>query len=369
MRILQSLLSALLAPLTALLALEVGLPPRPARWAGGVVALYPILWMYPVGLASENLFLPLLLAGMLYLIRGAQPGRKPSLWFSGLLLGAATLTRGGLVFFLPLAALWLAWVNRRWRALLFLLIPLFVLLPWSLRNSLLLGRPAFVENSMGYNLFVGYHPQGNGGFVTEVAAIPTRFLDDAQRDSWAMNQAIGFIREDPPRALELLLRRLGYFWGLEDRELLYFYSNGFFGEIPQPWLGLAYGILVLPLIGLGLSAPFGCALSLKGRESRGHWLMLGLIAATHLAYIPILAEPRFHLPLVPVLALWASQFWSAPQPLKALRMGIRKGEWVWWGATGVALLLVALWAWDLWQSQEVLLAVMQPGGHQLRLSY
>ena len=363
-RLFQVLLGASLAPLTALLARQLRLAAPAARGAGVIIAAYPILWMYPLGLASENLFILLLLAGVILSLRAIENRRLGAAILAGLLLGGATLTRGVLAAFLPLAALVFFRRAGLRNALGLLLAALVVVLPWMVRNSLILGRPAFVENSLGYNLFIGYHPQGDGGFFSGAAVIPLRMLDDGERERWSMEQALGFIRSDPAGAAGRVVRRLGFLWGQEDRELLYFYSNNLFGPIPQPWLLMAYLVLVSPLMLIGSSAPFGMALNARGRG-----LILGLFVASHLVYLPILAEPRFHLPLVPYLAVYAASAWSELRLSSCLGQGLRRLEPRWVLALGAALVLLLLWVWDLWREWPTLIAIMGPEGNALRLDY
>jgi 4-amino-4-deoxy-L-arabinose transferase-like glycosyltransferase len=373
-RLVQALLGACLAPLTALLALHLGLARRAALLAGGIVALYPILLFYPVALASENLFIFLLLAGTILLLKAIESRRTATALAAGLLLGLATLTRSALAAFLPLGALAIGARSGgappeqrgafRRRAIVFSLAACLVIAPWVVRNSLVAGRPTFIENSLGYNLFVSYHPEGNGGFAFAIAGIPLRILDDDARDRWATAQAAGFIRADPARAASLVVRRLGYFWGLEDRELLYFYSAGFFGTVPQPWLGLAYLLLVLPLALTALAAPFGLALTPRHR-----WVMLGLFATGMLPYLLILAEPRFHLPLVPLLAPYAAAAWTQPGLAGRIRQGLRGREAAWVAACAAGLLLLAIWAGHLWQEWPQLVAAMGPNGSGLHFSW
>ncbi len=374
-RLVQAALGALLAPGSALLAAALGLRPSAARAAGVAVALYPILWMYPIGLGSENLFIPVLLAGLLLTLAAGRSGRVTTAALAGAAFGYATLTRGALALFLPLAALWLIRppatdgepAHSRLRLGFALAAAAsLVLLPWVIRNSLILRRPAFVDNSAGYNSYVGYYPQGDGGFNTTAAVQPLRFLDDAQRDRWAAAQALGFARADPARAIWLLASRLAHFWGLEDRELIYFYSNGFVGGIAQPWLGAAYLWLVMPWVLVSLAAPWGMAWSPSARPRA---LALALIAATMLAYVPILAEARFHLPLVPLLAAYAAQACTTPQPLRRLALGLRSGQIGSWLALAVVLILAGLWAWDIIRDLPRLAAVLAPGGSQLHLGY
>jgi 4-amino-4-deoxy-L-arabinose transferase-like glycosyltransferase len=372
-RLAQAAIGALLAPLTALLALRLGLTRRPALLAGGAVALYPILVFYPLALASENLFIVLLLAGTIVLLKAIDEQHAATSAGAGLLLGLATLTRSTMILLLPLgaAALWartgsLAQARRRrWRnALAFTLAACLTVVPWALRNSLVVGRPDFIENSLGYNLFVSYHPQGNGGFAFNVAGIPLRILDDNSRDRWSMQQAAGFIRAAPARAALLVPRRLIYFWGLEDREMLFFYTNGKLGAFPQPWLGLAYLLLILPLVITGLAAPFGIALTPAHRR-----LMLGLFAAGMLPHLVILAEPRFHLPLVPFLVAYAAAAWTQPGLAARIRLGWRRREAAWIAASAAGVLLIAIWITHLWGEWPQLAAAMGPGGNSLYFAW
>ncbi len=346
------------------LASRLGFRPPAGRLAGILVALYPILWMYPVGLGSENTFILLTLSGLLLVLEAKD--RRSDLWAvaAGLNLGLATLTRGGLVLFLGLAVVWLARTSGWRRSAILAAAASALLLPWAVRNSLLLGRPAFVENSMGYNLFVGYHPQGDGGFVASVAVLPTRFLEDGARDAWSLDQATGFIRDDPLRAASLIPRRIAYLAGFETRELAFFYSNGFFGPIPAPVLAALWLILVVPWASIALLSGFGLA-SADLPTARN--LSLLLIGATVVVYAPILAEPRFHLPLVPVLSAYAAAVMTEPARLLPNRGPRSKTAYA--AACAVAVVLLLLWAWDPAGQVENLVRLLAPGGHELRLSY
>jgi 4-amino-4-deoxy-L-arabinose transferase-like glycosyltransferase len=373
-RLAQALLGAFLAPLTALLAVRLGLARRAALLAGGVVALYPIFLFYPLALASENLFILLLLAGTILLLEAIDSRRTAAALAAGLLLGLATLTRSALAAFLPLGALAIGArpsgdpPGRRGaflrRAIAFSAAACLVIVPWAVRSSLVTGRPTFIENSLGYNLFVSYHPKGNGGFSFAIAGIPLRILDDDARDRWAMAQAVDFIRADPARAASLIVRRLGYFWGLEDREMLYFYSSGIFGAVPQPWLGLAYLLLVLPLVLTALAAPFGLALTPRHR-----WVLLGLFATGMLPHLLILAEPRFHLALVPLLAPYAAAAWTQPGLAGRIRQGLRGREPAWIAACAAGLVLLAIWVSHLHQEWPQLVAAMGPDGSRLHFAW
>jgi hypothetical protein len=354
------------AALGAALALRFGLTKRAALWAGLALAFYPVLWMYPLGLGSENLFLPLVVLSLLALLACGERPQPASAILPALIFAAGVLTRGILAAFLPFAAYWL-YRQRGWRhAAVLLGVSFAALLPWSLRNTWLNGRPSFVETSAGYNMFVGYHPQGDGGFVAGIASIPLRFADDGERDRWSMDQALQFIRADPSLVPLRALNRLVLLAGLEDRELVYFYSNGYFGPIAQPWLALAYLALVLPWLAVAGAAPFGLAAAWNAAAPlrRGALLVVSLVASTLIGYLPILADARFHLPLVAPLACFAGAAWTTPRAeRRVLSPWARRLAWA------CLALLVILWAADIARDAPELIRVMSPGGHQLALSY
>jgi 4-amino-4-deoxy-L-arabinose transferase-like glycosyltransferase len=363
-RLIQSALGALLAPLTLVLARRLRLAPRAGLAAAVVVAVYPILWMYPIGLGSENLFFLLTLAGVILLLVAGDDRRVASALAAGAVLGAASLTRSTLVLFLILGGVWLARRSGWRRALVFGLAASALIVPWAVRNSLVFGRPAFIENSLGYNLFVGYHPEGDGGFVAKVGLIPTRFMDDGERDRWTTEQAFGFIREDPARALALLPRRSAYLVGFETRELIFFYSSNLFGPIATPLLVGAYLWLVLPWVAVAGAAPFGLA---AAKDRPGRDLTLLLVASAVVVHVLVLSEPRFHLPLVPVLAPFAATVWLNPAGLLPSRFqGTRRA---YAAALAALLILVVLWSWDFARQAPKVTAVLAPGGNTLRLDY
>ena len=49
---------------------------------------------------------------------------------------------------------------------------------------------------MGYNLYVGYYPDGNGSFLFGPSLDLVPILDDAVRDQIGTQKALGFIRAD-----------------------------------------------------------------------------------------------------------------------------------------------------------------------------
>jgi 4-amino-4-deoxy-L-arabinose transferase-like glycosyltransferase len=368
-RLAQTALLALLAPLAAALALKMGLSRRAAITAGLAAAFYPMLLLYPVGLASENLFIPLILLSLLALIwAGERAGLLPSL-LAGLLLGLAMLTRSIVAPFAILGGIWLWRSGRSGKrgALVFLMAAFALCLPWAVRNTQVMGQPAFVESSLGYNLYVGYHPGGNGGFVEDVAVLPLTIVDDAERDRFCSQSALEFIRADPGQALWRVVRRAVFFVAVEDRELSYFYASNFFGHIQQPWLTLIYLVLVLPWIATALLAPLGMVVAPRRPVA---WLAIALIAGYALPHLLVMAEPRFHLALVPVLLPFAAGAWCERRRAFAWLLSRHTARLVRPWSVRIALgTLAGLWVWGLGANASRLAALLGPDGNRLYLPY
>lgn len=339
-RLVNAALGALLAPMAYALARRL-FPEheRAARFAGIALAVYPMLLIYPLALATENLFFPLVLGGLLALLRAAEKQRARDWLLAGVILGAATLTRSVIFAFAGLAGLWIWFGLRNFRAAALYGLAVFALvLPWTIRNTLLEGQFTFVENSMGYNLHMGYHPEGTGTFQYGISVELLPYLDDGERNTLGTQMAMQYIEDDPGRVPYLMARKLGYFFGLERRAISYFYTNNFFGNIPT-----------LPLVGLFLAftLPFPIITTLAAmslpfvRWTRERILALLLLFGYILPHVLLMAEDRFHLAILPVLAvfagfaftqrgeLWASARRSVPRVLiAALLVGLL---WLNWG--------------------------------------
>ncbi|MCS7010434.1 MAG: glycosyltransferase family 39 protein [Anaerolineales bacterium] len=389
-RLAQTLLSAALAPLTWSLARRLlpGDSPeaaqrreRAAVAAAWVVACYPLLIVYPFGLATENLFFPLVLLSLLFLLRAAERPAPVNFLLAGLFLGLAALTRSIILPFAGLAFLWL-WFGKpveppsqavkpslspKVGAFLAFWIFLMLVLPWVIRNSLLHDRLLGIETSLGYNLYLGYHPKGDGSFVFGPSFDLIPILDDAERDRLGMERAIEFIRAAPERFFPLALNRLGFFFGLEKRVLVYFYANNFLGYIPPLPLLLITLVMFLPFVIVAASAPLGLALLRLGSKTTLVWLLLGAYLLPH---VLILSEDRFHLALVPLLTVLAAHAWAGGRSaLRERWAGPRSGRVALALAALAILLLFLNWGWELWRDWDRLIQLFGPNGNTLYWPY
>jgi hypothetical protein len=325
-----------------------------------------MLLVYPLGLGTENPFFVLLLASFLFLLQSIEHPTASRLLLAGLFLGLTTLTRSVI---LPFAAgafcLLLSFHGKR--TLLAILAFVLVITPWIIRNTILHHKLTGIETSMGYNLYLGYHPRGNGSFVFGPSLDLLTILDDAQRDRTGTEKAIEFIKAQPDRFIPLAIERLGFFFGLEKRVLMYFYSNNLLGYVPLPSLLAISAVLLLPFVFVSLSAALGLVFL---RNKPEHMLLILLLIAYLIPHVFILSEDRFHLALLPYLAILAAQFWvNGFTPIKMRWRESQMGKVIVVAALLCAFLLILNWGFELSRDADKISQLLGPTGNQTYFPY
>jgi hypothetical protein len=356
-----------LFPLSSFLKVERGKKvENAARVSALIVACYPMLLVYPLGLGTENPFFVLLLSSFLFLLLSIEKPTISRLLLSGFFLALTTLTRSVILPFV-FAAFCLLFLLHRKQAILAILSFLLVISPWVIRNSLMHQKLTGIETSMGYNLYLGYHPQGNGSFVFGPSLDLLTILDDAERDRIGTEKAIEFIRAQPERFLPLAINRLGFFFGLEKRVLMYFYGNNILGYVPLPLLLVISAILLLPFVFVAVSAALGLA-DLRWKPE--HILLMLLFMSYVLPHVFILSEDRFHLALMPYIAILAAQIWTHGfAPLRARWNESPTGKWIVALALITTILLVTNWGFELIRDADKIAQLLGPNGNQSYFPY
>lgn len=272
--------------------------------AAGLMACDPLSVYYTGRLMTETLFIFLLLAAVLLLCLSAERGFAGfSLSAAGALLGLGILCRPTLV---PFAAACLLWPPLRGkgfpRRALSLACPLLlILLPWTARNFLLLGKFVPLNTQGGNNFYLANNPLSVGGTVrvNDLIAAGAFHLGETE-DEIAYSReygrkALSFIRSRPLRFLGLSLRRLAWFYHL-DRH--------------NPSLILAAALWSALLLGLA------GALLARGWKGRPALFLLGILSFT-LVHSIFLPEGRYRLPVMPFVYAFAAY---------ALSFLVRSGE-------------------------------------------
>jgi hypothetical protein len=160
LQVLQCLLDAWSAVMVG--ALGRALAGGRGTWAGLAYAAYWPAVELPSRTLTENLHTPLLLAGLATLARAPADGgsRRRAIGRAaagGFLVGLSAMARAVSAAFLPLAALW-RWRVRPGRAgaleaALILAAGAAAILPWTVRNAVVIGDPVLIETVGVWNVW------------------------------------------------------------------------------------------------------------------------------------------------------------------------------------------------------------------------
>jgi hypothetical protein len=124
-------------------------------------------------------------------------------------------------------------------------------------------------------------------------------------------------------------------------------------------MGLAMLLICGPLVVLAPAAAGGLACGRKCGRKVLLTLLLVYYTGIHML---IMAEPRFHVPLVPMVTVLATYFFIE-------RPCHRSHPWQQRLSSLLIILLLANWALDLTQGWNALVALFGPEGHRLYLPY
>jgi 4-amino-4-deoxy-L-arabinose transferase-like glycosyltransferase len=193
--------------------------------AAAIAAVYPpLVWMSAYVL-SETLFSLAALGTALVLDLAMQRARThrgggAGTVVAGLLAGTATLVRPVMLFFLPLALLWMLRRRRPALAIAFLVAALAVVLPWTARNYRVYDRFVLVASEGGVTFWTGNHPlsRGDGDLASnpELKRAELAFrrsrpgLTAEQLEPLYYRDALGSIADHPGWWLMLLARKAFY---------------------------------------------------------------------------------------------------------------------------------------------------------------
>jgi len=329
--------------------------PTAGTWAASACWLYPSFIFFNFLILTETLFTFLLVAFLLLAILLVQrPGAAVAV-ACGLTLGLAALTRSILwpvpLILCPLLAIVIrAPLSRR------LVLPAlvlagyaFVVAPWAIRNTRLQGVVTIVDTMGGMNLRMGnyeYTPDDRmwdavslGGEKSWVHGLtsdpPGQAVTEGQKEKWAQRKAIEYMRANPGITLRRAVIKFADFWGLE-REFMAGVQNGFYA--PPAWfqvigsLAIVLGYVVIVIagaVGIWLAAP---------DDWRLHIVLLLPIVVTMGAHTIVFGHSRYHLPLIPILAVYAAALVAARAP--AYRFSHRP---VLIGAAVTVAVLLSVW--------------------------
>lgn len=188
-----------------------------------ILSFYPNHIAYSSLLASEILFLFLLLLGLSLLMMTNHRFRLAL--GSGIIFGLACLVKPQAIFIPAIffGTSLLASVKRKaLRKYLTLLLIVYVscivtILPWTVRNYVAFDDFVFISTNSGINLLIGNNPYANGSYMYDdrVNALIEGAQGELERDVMARTSAIKYIAEHPLETVRLLPRKVFYLYGFD----------------------------------------------------------------------------------------------------------------------------------------------------------
>lgn len=387
-RLANAAVGGVLTLVTGWLAARAGAGPR-AWVASAIVALYPGLVLSSVYVMPEGLF-ALLSVLTLLLMRHRSLAMAGG---AGVTAGTAILTRSVGVTLLVTAtvlAVWraatdgkgasgphrgaplgvassgrsTAWPTALARLAVFVVTCGLVLAPWLTFTTRVAGGP-LLDSTSGMNVLLGNH-DGATGRLDMADDAPLRqahvagATSDANGNGRALRAGVVWAATHPGASLRLAVLKVAYLLGLEGREHVWVYSVGYFGP-RLPATVTLWGVLLLVSFPLLVAAALVGVVRASGPLQPVHVALGTFVLATCALHVASFGESRFHLPLVPVLAVAASLGGATGRPRVpdgTARVSRRRLA----AATVIVALLGVAWVSQAPELLEALTALRQPNG-------
>ena len=274
-----------------------------AFWAAVLFVFIPDLIVISGMLLAETLLLFLLVAATYFSVLLLKHERFSYAWMASVLWGGAALVRPTAFFMVLLLAMLLAW-KRRWIfTVVIFLCPILFLGGWSVRNSIVYGKPLFTTTAGSYSLWVGNNSNATGGFdkTLEIQEARGKY-HSVELDSISRQKYVAFLVQEPLQFTALQLRKTALYFSL-------LRPTGFWAYIAdRPWhtritlVASFFGTLLLFVLGIA------GWLSLISQRNLPIRFLLALAFIQPFLVIPTYVETRYKYPLYPLLAICAGFF-------------------------------------------------------------
>jgi 4-amino-4-deoxy-L-arabinose transferase-like glycosyltransferase len=274
-----------------------------------VVALLPPLVFFTSSLMTESLFAFLMAAGVALIVSARSPTgvRLPILALSGVFIGVTMLVRAQALVLLPLALVWLALPSVRslsWRSVAVITLPIVLVVgAWTLRNVQEMDSFVLITTDAGYNFRAGHAPYSTGGWLA-----PEDLRRDAPSDNLTerelyyqregLKRGLEYLTAHPVREVELSVRKVAHLWRPATDALGRAESRGATPINETAFMALD-GLQMMTHLLFGAAVIAGLLLWRGSKDVVILTVVLvGLWTAGH---IVIFAQPRFNVPVLPVL--------------------------------------------------------------------
>ena len=304
-KVAQALVSSLLVPALGRIG-EALFGERAGLAAAAMAAFYPELVWFSAHFWVETVFTVLLWWGFERLLAADRQEAMAPAAAAGLLLGLAILARETVLYFLPLAGLWLAWRRPKGlaRAAVFLALAICVVAPWTYRNFQVYGAFVPVSTAGALNLWQGNATISREEVYEQYRAVRGRI----EKYRFARQKGLEAIAaRQPAWFFEKLRQEMPNFWEADSQALVHI-VRGAYGPYHKVTAAAAALVMLLPFAAVLVLFVMGMAA--LPRE-RGPLLLAAFLAYYVLLHVATHGYARYRLPAMPVLFLIGGFAWSS----------------------------------------------------------
>jgi 4-amino-4-deoxy-L-arabinose transferase-like glycosyltransferase len=282
-----------------------------------IAALLPSFVFWAPVLLSDTLFATLFAAAIAFFLCAlpdshddAAPRLRTSFVIAGgIAVALATFVRGEALVLIPIVGVWWWAGGVRFRSAFLQsgvagAIVVAAIAPWSVRNLIIFDEPILLSTNFGYNLRVGHAPYATGRYIVPQDlwdAQPGISFEDRELlfNRLGRKRAIEYAVDHPFAEVSLSARKVMWLWRPDSDALLHVQS---YGLTPLP-SGARMPLRLL------LDVTYAAMLALAGitlwrYRSRRYALLFPvlLVAVWTAVHVVFFGEPRYHLPLLTVIA-------------------------------------------------------------------
>jgi len=324
--------------------------------AAGIFAFYPTLIGFNNILLTEPSYLFFVSLTCWAMLRHLQTPNLGWALGAGLAMGLGTLIRDTLFYGGPVTALFLIghqFLDRRYRwrhTAVFAAGFIIVLMPWITRNTLLQGQLTMISTVGGINLYLCnsaetplIHPgaifieraaAGGDGYYYDSLFPEMPAASETARQNLAMRKGLEYLIANPGMTARRSLNRFIDFWG-QERLVINQVMNKYYGEVSL-FIVLAVSFAIFVSYSLVvIAASFGYSFSRLAAFEIFGLLFIAYYTGMHAL---VLGHPRYHLPLLPFLAIMAARAFLARAEIFANR---RSRRFI--GAISLTAIFVVMW--------------------------
>jgi len=293
------------------------------RLAGVVLALFPSWLLY--GNLEYDLVLGTLFLLLTFLLFRKPPGTHPywHLALYGLVLGFTCLVKP-IAVPLPLVILIiylgsrLRFVEALKRTAVIALFMCLAILPWTVRNYIVLGHFVPISTNFGVVLHTANNPEADGREMM-MKPLPGE-KDEVEMNRRHIREAVKWIVGNPAQFLKLVGYRIAWAWGTDSS----FVSSNLYDKVPGWLLNAIRGIVQIVYLALVLIWLIG--LFVYRHDLLGS--VLGLVLLMPIIYVWALhlvcqAHGQHHLPVIPFMIILGAAVLARRSgwPLEGARIG------------------------------------------------